>query len=61
MEMFYFRTKKLLCAFIDLKQVFDILWWDGLWWKLVNFNINGKCLKLIKNMYSNIKSCLVVN
>ena len=25
-----------------------------------NFNIDGKCLKLIKNMYSNIKSCLLL-
>ena len=59
--MLHFRKKKLFCAFIDLKQAFDTIWRDGLWWKLVNFNINGKCFKLIKNMYSNIKSCLVVN
>ena len=60
-EMLNYRKKKLFCAFIDLKQAFDTVWRDGLWWKMVNCNINGKCLTLIKNMYSNIKSCLVVN
>ena len=28
----------------------------GLWYKLDQYNINGKCLQLIKNMYANIKS-----
>ena len=60
-EMLNYRKKKLFCAFIDLKQAFDTVWRDGLWWKMVNCNVNGKCLTLIKNMYSNIKSCLVVN
>ena len=60
-EMLNFRKKKLFCAFIDLKQAFDTVWRDGLWWKLVNCKIDGKCLRLVKNMYSNIKSCLVVN
>jgi hypothetical protein len=29
--------------------------------KLLNSNINGKCLQVIKNLYSNIKSCVKVN
>ena len=32
-EMLNFRKKKLFCAFIDLKQAFDTVWRDGLWWK----------------------------
>ena len=56
-EMLNFRKKKLFCAFIDLKQAFDTVWRDGLWWKLVNCKIDGKCLRLVKNMYSNIKYC----
>ena len=60
-EMLNFRKKKLFCAFIDLKQAFDTVWRDGLWWKLFNCDIDGKCLRLIKNMYNNIKSCFIVN
>ncbi|MEW8546895.1 MAG: reverse transcriptase family protein [Candidatus Thiodiazotropha sp.] len=47
---------KLFCAFIDFKQAFDNVWRDGLFCKLQDYDINGKCLNLIKNMYSNIKS-----
>ena len=53
--------KKLFSAFIDLKRAFDTVWRAGLWSKLLNNRINGKCLKLIQNMYSNIKSCVFVN
>ena len=48
--------KKLFCAFIDFKQAFDNVWRGGLWTKLSSYNVNGKCLKLIQNMYENIKS-----
>ena len=49
---------KLFCAFIDFKQAFDNVWRGGLWTKLRSYNVNGKCLKLIQNMYENIKSRL---
>ena len=47
---------KLFCAFIDFKQAFDKVWRYGLWTKLSETNINGKCLTIIMNMYENIKS-----
>ena len=50
------RNKKLFCVFVDFKQTFDTVWRGGLWHKLQNYNINGKCLNVIKNMYANIKS-----
>ena len=50
------KTKrKLFCAFIDLKAAFDMLWRAGLWRKLIESSINGKCFNLMKNMYNNIK------
>lgn len=55
------RKCKLFCAFIDFKGAFDNIWRVGLWKKLLESNINGKCFNLIKNMYSNIKSCVSVN
>ena len=53
--------KKLFYAFIDLKQAFDKIWRGGLWQKMFSYNIKGKCLNVIRNMYRNIKSCVQVN
>ena len=50
------KGKKLYCTFIDFKQAFDKVWRQGLWVKMLTYNINGKCYQVIKNMYANIKS-----
>ena len=50
------RSKKLYCVFVDFKQAFDSVWRSGLWHKLIEYNINGKCFRLIRSMYENIKS-----
>ena len=50
------QKTKLFCAFIDFRQAFDKVWRNGLWVKLSETNINGKCLRIIRNMYDNIKS-----
>ena len=60
-ELLHSQKKKLFCAFIDFKQAFDTVWRSGLWSKLLKYNINGKCLKLIKNMYADIKSRIKTN
>ena len=53
--------RKLFCAFIYLKQAFDRVWREGLWEKLVYHKIDGKCLHIIRKIYENIKSCVLVN
>ena len=50
---------KLFGCFIDFKQAFDTVWRPGLWQKLQNYNINGKCLRVIQNIYKNVKSKVV--
>ncbi len=47
--------------FVDYTKAFDKVWRERLWWKLVRDNGNGKLLKVIHSMYSNIKSCVMVN
>jgi hypothetical protein len=37
------------------------VWRQGLWQKLLKYNINGKCFTVIKNMYHNIKSRIKSN
>jgi hypothetical protein len=46
----------LYCDFIDFKQAFDTACGNGLWTKILNSGIDGKCFKFIKNMYNTIKS-----
>ena len=53
--------KKLYCCFMDFKQVFDTVWRAGLWKKLIQENITGKCFQLIFNMYKGIKSQISTN
>ena len=49
---------KLFCAFIDFQKAFDSVWRTGLLAKLLKYNITGKVLLVVKNMYDNIKSCV---
>lgn len=52
---------KLYCAFVDFQQAFDTVWRNGLWQKMLNTKINGKCFNFIRNMYSNIKSRIITS
>ena len=57
-------TKKNMyryCAFIGFEKAFDSLWLIGIWQKLLSSNINGKCFRIIFNMYDGIRSRIVHN
>ena len=47
--------------FVDFQKAFDSVWRAGLWSKLLIYDIEGKVLSVIRNMYHNIKSCIVTN
>ena len=55
-EIYKSMSKKLYCAFIDFESAFDKVWRLGLWNKLLTSNIDGKCFRIIKNMYNGIKA-----
>ena len=46
------------CAFIDLKKAFDSVYRNALWYKLFNMGLDGKILKVFREMYSIAKSCV---
>ena len=46
---------KLYTCFIDFKKAFDSVWHDGLFYKLLRYNIGGKFYDLIKHLYSKTK------
>jgi hypothetical protein len=55
------KKGRLYCAFLDYEKAFDKVNRSLLWQKLLDHNVNGKVLEVIKNMYSNAKSCVMVN
>ncbi|MCW4343991.1 MAG: reverse transcriptase family protein [Candidatus Thiodiazotropha endolucinida] len=55
-DMARVNKSKLFTCFIDFKQAFDTVWRTGLWYKLNDRRINGKCLAVIQSIYKNVKS-----
>ena len=53
------KKSKLFRCFVDFRQAFNSVWRNGLWHKLNEYQINGKCLAVIKSIYSNVKSKVV--
>ena len=59
---FYLSSgRKLFCTFVDFRKAFDTVWRLGLWTKLVKNDVQGKILRVIYNMYDNIKSRVKCN
>ena len=44
------QSKQLFCAFVDYSKAFDFIERTHLWQKLLDSNINGKILNVVKNM-----------
>ena len=51
----------MYCTFIDFEKAFDSVWRIGLWQTLLSSNINGKCFRIIFNMYDGIRSRIIHN
>ena len=41
---------KTFCCFVDFSKAFDTVWRAGLWQKLLDNCIEGKCFRIIRNM-----------
>ena len=55
------KHKRLYCGFLDYEKAFDKIDRAFLWHKLLEENICGKMINVIKNMYKCAKSCVMVN
>ena len=55
------NKKRLYCAFLDYEKAFDKIERTLLWQKLTEQKINGKILRIIKNIYLAAKSCVLTN
>lgn len=60
-ELLKSQKSKLFVGFIDFSRAFDNLPRAQLFQKLINTGINGKFLRIVRNMYDGIKSCVQLN
>ena len=57
-DLYQSVRKRVFCAFIDYQKAFDSVDRSLLWQKLLSYNINGKLLTVIRQMYNRAKSCI---
>ena len=57
-NLYLSKKKKQFCTFIDFSRALDTIWRVGIWQKLIENNISGKCFNVIKSLYQNVKSCV---
>ena len=49
---------KLFARFIDFRKAYDLIDRNSLWFKLIKSGIDGKLLRVLRSMYSNVKLCI---
>ena len=49
-------NKPTYLYFVDFKKAFDTVWHDGLWVRLERMGVKGKCVRIIRSLYSKISS-----
>ena len=61
MERHIESQKDLYHNFIDFKKAFDHVWHDGLWSSLQKYGINSNIISMIKSLYCNSTSAVLIN
>ena len=52
------KKRKLYCAFVDFKKAFDLVYRNGIWFKLCENGAPLKIVKAIKAIYNSVKVCV---
>ncbi len=61
-DLFNCKKRKLFCLFVHYKKkAFGTVWHEGIWHKLVKEKVQGKVINAIRDMYSNIRLCVMFN
>jgi hypothetical protein len=58
MERKLSKNSRLNCCFINFKKAFDSIYRNALWYKLFNFGLDGKLIRIFRDMYSSVSSCV---
>ena len=54
------RKKKWICAFLDIKRAYDVVWRAAMWRALWDAGVRGKMWRMLQNIYREVKSCVDV-
>ena len=54
-------NQSVFACFIDFSKAFDSVNSDLLWFRLLNYGIDGKFLQVLKVMYDNLKICVTLH
>ncbi len=57
-QNFLNENKRLYVVYVDLLKCFDSIYRNALWLKMYKSGVKGKLLRIIKNVYENVKSCV---
>ena len=55
------RSFKIYTCLLDSSKAFDVVWIDGLFYKLYEFEICGNMWRLLYAAYTDMKSCVMFN
>ena len=61
LDLLFNQKKRLYCASVDYRKAFDTVDRPSLWSKVLKYNIAGKVMTVIRNMYNMAKSCVRLN
>jgi len=55
------RPAPTYCCFIDVQKAYDRIWRKGLWHKLKEYGMSSKMWRVLRNVYSSVESCVLIN
>ena len=55
------HQKELYHNFIDFNKAFDRVWHEGLWRILKEYNIDNQLIEVIKSLYDEATSAVLIN
>jgi hypothetical protein len=55
---YLYENKRLYVIFVDMMKCFDTIYRNALWLKLHKCGIQGKILRIVRDMYGKVKSCV---
>ena len=53
--------KKWVCAFLDIKRAYDVVWRSAMWKAMWECGVRGKMWRVIQKIYEGVESCVEVN
>ena len=57
-QKYIFEEKRLYVVFVDIVKCYNTINHNMLWFKLFKMSVQGKCIRIIKDMYRKVKSCV---